>query len=190
MPSLSTAPLSHLELLPISAAALRSELAGDGHLGDLLDAEITPEWPPADWEPHVLELLLRVVQDNPAMTEFHRYVVLRGERERRRVLIGSVGAFVSPGKPHEVEFGYTILPAFRRRGFATEAARLHLTWLKTRPDIHTVFAQTYPELAASVRVLEALKFEVDGEGREPGTIGFHLDLSRETGEIVKHPSLP
>ena len=171
-------PQSHvpfaLDLVPISLAAVRSELAQDGKLGDLLQAEVTPEWPPSEWEPHVLHLLEEAFLRDPIQQDFHRYILLHDPACGRPVLIGNVGAFAWPDRPGEFEIGYGILPRFQRRGHATEATRRHVQWLLTQPGRADIVAQTYPHLEASLRLLTGLGFVRDGPGRNGDTIGLRL----------------
>ena len=104
---------------------------------------------------------------------FHRYVLL-SPPGRAEVLIGCVGAFQWPDRPGEVEIGYSILPAFCGRGYATEAAREHVAWLLARPEGFAIMARTFPHLEASVRILQRLGFVRDGPEQEDGTIVFRL----------------
>ncbi len=41
-----------------------------------------------------------------------------------------------------------------------------------RPEVHTVSAQTFPHLTASLRVLKRLGFRPTGPGSEAGAVGF------------------
>ena len=162
-----------LELVPVTAAAVASELAGDGALGGLLGAEVTTEWPPVDWDRPVLELLAATFERDPEQQAFQRYVLLRRE-DGSRVLVGSVGGFVWPERPGEIEIGYSVLPAFRRRGYAFEAAERYVAYVRERAGAMEVVAQTFPRLEASVRILERLGFVRDGDGREEGAMAFRL----------------
>lgn len=164
---------SPLRLVPVTIAAVQSELAADGHLSSLLHAEVTREWPPADWERHVLELLLETFTRDPAMQAFHRYVLLQREQQWP-VLVGCLGGFVWPDRPHELEIGYSILPAFRRRGYALDAARQYVAWVRAQPEPRDLVAQTFPTHEASLRILRTLGFAQTGPGNEPGTIAFRL----------------
>lgn len=64
----------------------------------------------------------------------------------------------------EVEVGWSILPRFQGRGYATEAMRaaLHDVW--TRTGIDHVLARLDPEDTASLRVAQKLGFEDRGAG--------------------------
>lgn len=164
---------SRLDLIPISPSAIRSEMARPADLRDILDADIPDEWPPDDWEQHILELLLTTLERDPEQQAYHRYVLLRYGVERR-VLIGCLGGFSWPQRPGELEIGYSILPSYRRCGYALEATRCYVRWLLERVRQVDLVAQTFPHIEASVRILVCLGFECTGPGKEEGSLGFRL----------------
>jgi ribosomal-protein-alanine N-acetyltransferase len=146
-------------------------------LAALVGAEIPTEWPPQDWEPHVLDFLLRQMAEYPHTVGWGRLVALRDRSTNRRTLVGSVGA-VPPGTemahaaPTEIEVGYGILPAYQRQGFATEALAGMMAWVRTQTEVTAFVAQTFPHLQPSIRVLEKSDFQPAGLGFEEGTILF------------------
>ncbi|MBQ9873449.1 MAG: GNAT family N-acetyltransferase [Thermoguttaceae bacterium] len=78
-----------------------------------------------------------------------------------------IGRFGFKGEPidGEAEICYGIDPAFRGRGFATEAIRALVDWGWTRRDLRGLVAETLKENAASRRVLTKCGFAVVGEER-------------------------
>jgi len=89
--------------------------------------------------------------------------VLR-EDDGGRVLIGTVGAVP--------EFGYGVLPAFERRGYATEAALAIMAFAEATGDVRELVAHTFPELEASVRILTRCGFVLEGPGKEERTLRY------------------
>jgi RimJ/RimL family protein N-acetyltransferase len=170
-----------LDLIAITPALLQCEMEGGAdfraRFGLLAGAEISQQWPPQDWEPHVLDFVLRQITAQPETVGWTRFVALRDDASGVRTLIGTVGA-IAPGTemahatPGEIEVGYGILPAFQRRGFATEAVQGMMEWVRSRMRVDAFVAQTFPHLAASIRVLEKSGFELSGAGFEEGTILF------------------
>lgn len=167
-----------LDLVPITPEALRSEQAADGSLADILKCHVPAEWPHADWEPHVFELLLSTYAEHPEDSDWHRYILLRPTESRpdssanKPVLIGTCGAFRWFANRSEAEFGYAILPEFRLKGYATEAAHAMLGWIEAQNAVSTVMAHTYPELLGSIRILERCGFTLEGPGAEPRTLRY------------------
>jgi RimJ/RimL family protein N-acetyltransferase len=98
-----------------------------------------------------------------------RAIVLR----KSATMIGSVNFHGPPGvndtaTPNAVELGWTVLPKYRRRGYATETARALMDWAATEHGIRRFVSSTTPNNAPSLRVHEKLGFVrtgqvVDGE---------------------------
>ena len=68
------------------------------------------------------------------------------------------------------------MPEFQRRGYATEAALAMITWVKETGEVDELVAHTYPELTASVRILERCGFVLEGQGVEERTVRYRLRL--------------
>ena len=160
-----------LRMVAITPEMLHAEQAGDlAQLGRLLRARVTREWPPQEWEPHVYAFILKQYEDHPETMGWHRYVVLSDSLGWRRVLVGAVGAH--PKQDGEAEMGYSTLPQFQRRGFATQCAQTLVAYLLDRDGITAVSACTYPRLPESIKVMERCGLTYLGEGDEPGTIRY------------------
>ena len=165
VPSIAT---PRLELVAMRPECLRSELDADGGLGELLGAAVTPEWPPEVWEPHVWKLLLEDFAERPEQIAWHRYLVMR----EPRVPIGTANAFRWPERPDEAEIGYALLPEFWRRGLAREATEALIAWVAATGRVSRLCAHTFPEITASVRILERCGFVLEGPGVEERTVRY------------------
>ena len=160
-----------LRLVAITSEMLAAEHSGDAAgLGGLLRAKLTQEWPPVDWEPHVYRIIQKQYDECPASFGWHRYVVLDGGLGRSRTLVGAIGGF--PRAQRDVEIGYSTLPGFQRRGYATASARTLVDWLLTQEGVESVSAQTYPRIPESIKVMERCGMSYAGEGDDPGTVRY------------------
>ena len=81
-------------------------------------------------------------------------------------VVGSVGFKGPPDQQGVVEIAYGIVPAFRGRGYATEAAAAGVTFACGH-EVRCVRAHTLPAINASTRVLEKCGFEYAGELEDP-----------------------
>jgi RimJ/RimL family protein N-acetyltransferase len=70
-------------------------------------------------------------------------------------IVGLVNFHAPPDAHGMVEIGYGVIPAFRRRGFATEMARTMWDYAATHPDVSTLRATFTPDNAASRAIIEA-----------------------------------
>ena len=161
----------NLRLVAITTEMLAAEHDGDAAgLGSLLRARLTSEWPPVDWEPHVYRIIQKQYDEWPGSFGWHRYVVLDGGFGKARTLVGAIGGF--PKAEGDVEIGYSTLPAFQRRGYATAAARTLVDWLLKLEGVQSVSAQTYPRVVESIKVMERCGMSFVGEGDDPGTVRY------------------
>jgi ribosomal-protein-alanine N-acetyltransferase len=162
--------IGRLRLVAIAPSMLAAEQASDApRLMQLLRAQLTEQWPPADWQPHVYTMILKQYAEWPHSFGWHRYVLL-SDGFGRKTLIGAVGGFP---KPHgDVEIGYSTLPAFQRRGYGTAFACKLVDWLLTRDGVLSVSAQAYPHVSESIKLMQRCGMTPVGEGDDPGTVRF------------------
>ena len=170
---------SRLDLIAMSPAMLQAEKSQGGTLSLLTDCTVPPNWPPIDWEPHVIDLLLAQYERCPNQVAWQRYAAIRNANGTRS-LVGSIGAFWNETTPDECEIGYTVLPPFEGQGLATEAAQALVDLIRhdatQQPQIKIIIAHTFPHLVGSIRILEKCGFLPDGGGAEPGSIRYRLLL--------------
>jgi ribosomal-protein-alanine N-acetyltransferase len=165
-----------LSLIAVTPEMLNSEKSNDGRLGEHIQSVIPANWPPADWEPHVLDFLLTQFAEHPEQLGWCRYVAYV-HPEGHRALIGTLGAFVRANRPAECEIGYSILAPYEGLGLATEGARALIAYLcGNAAGLSSIIAHTFPSLPASIRVMEKCGMVFDGEGEEPGTVRYRLEL--------------
>ena len=97
---------------------------------------------------------------------------MRLEGEDAPALIGAGGFKGRPSPDGTVEVGYSLLESEWHRGYATEAVGALIDWAFRSPAISRVIAETFPDLAGSIRVLTRLGFRLIGTGSEPGTVCY------------------
>lgn len=159
-----------LLLLTVTVAALDADRTGQ-NLGELLGVIVPGAWPPPYWDQKAIEYLYRRIQYTPDYLGWCRYVTLK-QPSALPLLIGGCGCTEPPETREEVEIGYSILKEFRGHGYVTEALNALVPWIFTYSPVHSVCAQTYPHLAASIGVLRRCGFIMDGTGKDPGTVLF------------------
>ncbi len=159
-----------LLLISVTETMLLADGKGQG-LGELLGATVPGTWPPAFWDRKAIDYLYERVHRNPQYQGWCRYVMLK-QPEASPVVIGGCGCTKSPETLDEVEIGYSLLKEFRGHGYVTEAINALIPWIFTYSPVHSVCAQTYPHLAASIGVLRRCGFVLEGAGKGPGTMLF------------------
>jgi RimJ/RimL family protein N-acetyltransferase len=143
----------------------------DGLLGTITNARVPLEWPPEHWEPHVLELLLGRIADDPTEVGWHRYVALR-HTDIGRTPIGTLGGFRKAERPEEFEVGYSVLQGFQGKGYATEGTKALIDWALAHSSLKTISAQTFRSLPKSIKVMEKCGMKFVGAGDDEGRVRY------------------
>jgi RimJ/RimL family protein N-acetyltransferase len=172
-----------LELVPATPELLRTELRGRDALEEALGARVPPDWPPELYDRDAAEYTLARLEAGPEQLGWWlHYFVLRPAAGEPAVLVGVGGYKGPPSADGTVEVGYGVLPAFRRRGYASEATRAMVERAFAHPAVTRVVAHTLPELVPSIGVLERCGFRPMAQSLEEGAIGFERVRGSTHGE--------
>lgn len=101
---------------------------------------------------------------DPDVSGWWTYLFVRAQD---RVLIGPGGYKGRPDEEGAVEIGYAIVPEYRGRGLATEAARGLIDHAFAHEHVESVDAHTLAEHNASMRVLEKVGMRFAGAVPDP-----------------------
>ena len=107
---------------------------------DALDPEHSP----------VLRRIAQVRADPTELPWLIRLAVLRDTGE----IVGLGNFHARPDDDGMVELGYSVLPAYRGRGFGHEIAATLWGWASTHDDVRTLRATVSPDNAASIAIIE------------------------------------
>jgi RimJ/RimL family protein N-acetyltransferase len=158
-----------LQLVAATVESARADLDDVPALARLLDATIAPQWPPPLNDRDSQSWTLRYLERHPEAVGWCMwYFVLRTDR----TAVGVGGFKGLPAPDGTVEVGYSVLETHQRRGYASEAVEALVGWAFGHPEVTRVIAETYPELVASVGVLEKTGFHCVGAGSEERVIRF------------------
>ena len=170
----ATIHAERLDLVSMTSAFLRASL--DGRL-----REAEKELPfslPSDWpgeHASLLSLRLKQLEEDPALQPWLvRAMVARDTR----TMVGHIGFHTAPApdylqliSPGAVEFGFTVWPAFRRRGYARESSVALMQWARQTHGVSTFIMSIRPDNLPSQALAAQLGFrrigshidEIDGE---------------------------
>jgi len=139
-----------LRLVPCSVAAAQAAIADRAELAAAVGMRVPDDWPAEDLR-DFLPVYGRIVGEEPARAGWGIWLMLR---PTARTLIGDIGFKGPPGDTGAVEIGYSVLPAFRGHGYATEAAQALVGWARVQPGVRRITAECLEDNWASIRVLE------------------------------------
>lgn len=146
---------------------------GEFEFRDLLKAEVGPYWPPevlAD----VQDYFADVLEADATLTGWWVWYILHQENDNphTRELIGAAGFAGKADGLGQVQIGYAIVEPYQKRGYATQAAGALIDWALADQAVDQVVAETFPDMTASLRVLEKVGMQSIGQGKEPGTVKY------------------
>ena len=154
-----------LTLITLTPGLARAALEDREGLERALGARVPPEWPGADFA----RMLPRIARASAA--PFTRLIIHGDDR----TVIGESGFHGPPDGTGAVEIGYSIIPEYRGRGLASEAAQSLIEEAFTNPGVNRVVAECLDDNAPSLRVLEKLGMRRSGSAG--GSVRFELRRS-------------
>jgi RimJ/RimL family protein N-acetyltransferase len=122
-----------------------------------------------------MRLRLKQMRENPALEPWLLRAV--GLRETK-IMIGHVGFHTRPGPeylnpyaPGSVEFGYSIFPDHRRKGYASEAVQALMDWATRVHNVTRFIVSISPANGPSLRLAQRFGFsKVGSVTDEEGTV--------------------
>jgi RimJ/RimL family protein N-acetyltransferase len=167
-----------LELIPGTLEIFRARVEDRAALARFLGGARVPEnWPPELYDQDAVDWTAKYFDANPGAAGWMLwFIVLRapGVEGGERTAIGCCGYKGQPASDGTVEIGYGVLPQFRRAGYASEAAGALISRAFSHGQVGRIVAETYPELKASIRVMEKNGLRFTGEGSEERVIRYEL----------------
>jgi len=157
-----------LELRPASSDDLAADIEGHSALRNALGVAVPDSWPPELYDADAIRFMLQWLQQNPRDEDWgFYYFLLKAVAGASPVLIGCGGFKGAPDDSGLVEIGYSILPEYRRVGYATEAVQALVSHAFATSTVRRVIGQTLSTLDSSIRVLERAGFSFAGAGDDP-----------------------
>lgn len=133
-----------------------SELNDRSRFAELLSAEVPSDWPEASLADH-LWWYCHAVQHEPAAQGWYSWYGI-DRLAPRGVLVAST-VFKGPPLHGSVEIGYSVLPAYQRRGYALEMVTALVDWAFRQPGVDVIHAETDDGNAPSLAFLARLGFQ-------------------------------
>ena len=163
-----------LTLIATTLEHIQVELEAPDQLSSLLNAAVSKAWPTGEYDRDAMEFFRGCfVQGGEAVEGWYGWYAVRpADTESSRALVGAGGYFGPADPAGAVEIGYSVLPEWQRRGYASEIVRMLVARAFTFDAIKQVNAHTTAANPASIAVLRRCGFIEAGVAREPGLVRF------------------
>ena len=176
---------ARLELVAARLEHLDAELEGPLRLKNLLGAEVLPSWPPGEYDRYAIEYFRdRLTEGGEAVVPWYVWYAIQPATTGNPATLVACGGYFGPPSPDgTVEIGYSVVPEWRRRGYATELVQALIKRAFDDMGVRRILAETDIENVASLGVLDRCGFRKMGTGREPHYDRFQLDRAeRSSGD--------
>lgn len=151
-----TLPLKteHLLLYPLSLSQLILYLNDPDQLEWELGFPLLVKAMVAEAGKAIKEKIIRMGRISERNHLWHTYWLIVVDPDGPSIGAGLGGFKGEPDRDGEAEIGYGIDPAYRRRGYTTEAVRTLIAWAFQSPVCRAVIAETDQSNIGSIRVLQ------------------------------------
>lgn len=169
---------ARLGLVPATVTLARAEIGDRVEFARLLGAAVPDDWPPETLA-DALPLFLGWLEAAPECVGWYGWYALAAGDDGAGAMLVASGGFMGPPREGVVEIGYSVLPQFQGRGYATEIVGGLVRWAMEQPGVTRVVAETEWANPASVRVLEKAGFARCEGATAPGGARFELRKKAE-----------
>ena len=166
----------HLDLIAATLDLVQAELESPEHLASQLCATVEPGWPPGEYDQEAQEFFRdRLAEGGEAARGWYNwYAVQRPGTHQPSIIVGAGGYFGPPSEDGEAEIGFSVMPSWQGRGFATEIAGALIQNAFRDRRVQRVVAHTTAANPASRRVLEKCGFAYVARDEDAGNLYFEI----------------
>lgn len=146
MPKITT---DRLQVITFEVAMIKAMLEGANGLEQLIGFAVPSDYPMDVYKqffPYKIDRFSKQPEENK-----WEGLIINSEN---KTVIGDIGFKSGPNEKGEINIGYSILPNYQGKGFATEAAIGMVAWGLKQPGVEKIIATCSPDNNASIRVLK------------------------------------
>ncbi|SDJ85655.1 GNAT family N-acetyltransferase [Sediminibacillus albus] len=151
MPAFTT---ERLQMQTLTIDMMEAVSKGAAALEKTVPYKVSPEWP-LDVYQQFFPYKIDRFRKFPAENNWEGVIIDKSEN----MIIGDMGFKGGPNGEGIVDIGYSIVPSYRGRGYATEMGKAMVEWALDQPDVKKVMASCDPDNIASIRTLEKIGFQ-------------------------------
>ena len=137
-----------LMIKPFTVPMMKAALQGTDALQKVINVHVEAGYPAEDYLA-MFPVKLKYFSANPAALTFECFVILKATN----TIIADIGFKGGPDATGSMDMGYSVMPAYRGQGIATEMVRAMTMWGKKQPGVKKLTADCDKTNHASRAVL-------------------------------------
>lgn len=146
---MSTIETKSLKLVFFTLPWMRAALNDPATLSEALGVGVPENWPDLDFA-EALPFLIDDLEKEPSKAIWDGMIIHKSDG----VIIGDMGLKGGPDEKGIANVGYSIIPEYRNRGYATEMLHGLITWAFQEKHMRAITAECLKDNSGSIRVLE------------------------------------
>lgn len=158
MPYIET---ERLNLITFTVEMMEAFLKGNIEVEKIIPYKVAPEYP-LDVYKQLFEYKINRFKKYPEENEWEGIIIHKEDN----TIMGDMGFKGGPNKDGVIDIGYSIVPSYRGKGYATEMGKAMVEWGLSQPKVKKVVATCNPDNFASIRVLEKIGFKITNKTEE------------------------
>lgn len=147
-----------LMLITFTAEMMKAALLQKSDLEKVTTYQVADGYP-SEMYKEILPYKIKRYGQYPNENEWEGIIV----HKENQIIIGDMGFRRRNENQEELELGYSIVPSYQGSGYAAEMAQAILEWGLKQPRIKRIVASCDSDNFASIRVLEKVGLNLQGE---------------------------
>jgi RimJ/RimL family protein N-acetyltransferase len=150
MPYIET---ERLKMISFTLELVEATIKGTEELSKIIPYQVANQWPMPDYA-EILPWQAERLREKPDNSQWSGLIIHKEDQ----TIIGDMGCKGGPDVNGIVEIGYSIVPDYQGKGYATEMTKGLVQWLLNQQNVTTIKAECLISNIASARVLEKSGF--------------------------------
>ena len=152
MPFIDT---ERLQIITFTVEMMEAFLKGNNEIEIITPYRVAAEYPLEVYK-QFFEYKIDRFQKFPFENEWEGIIIHKEDN----MIMGDMGFKGGPNEEGIIDIGYSIVPSYQGKGYATEMGKAMVDWGLSQPNVKKVVATCNPDNIASIRVLEKIGFIV------------------------------
>jgi [ribosomal protein S5]-alanine N-acetyltransferase len=152
VPFIST---ERLKIITFTVEMMEAFLKGNNQIEKITPYKVASEYPLEVYK-QFFEYKIERFSKFPNENDWEGIIIHKEDN----MIMGDMGFKGGPNKEGIIDIGYSIIPSYQGKGYATEMGKAMVNWGLSQPNVNKVIATCNPDNFASIRVLEKIGFKI------------------------------
>jgi [ribosomal protein S5]-alanine N-acetyltransferase len=150
-----------LQIITFTTEMMDAFLKGNSEIEKIIPYKVASEYPLEVYKQFFAYKIERF-RKFPNETEWEGIIIHKIDN----TIMGDMGFKGGPNEEGIIDIGYSIVPSYQGKGYATEMGKAMVDWGLSQPSVRKVIATCDPDNFASIRVLEKVGFHIINKTKE------------------------